>query len=304
MKAIWPLLVWGRRHPKSSIVVGAVAMLLLISGVASAVSPAKSSASSGVSTIPAPSPTADSALPTESASPTATPAQTPTPSATPSPTVSPTPASALVITAAGAIKPDSALTPGQTFAGVTAAQVCVSGYSASVRDVPDSVRRAVFAAYGIDYAQHAQYELDHLISLELGGDNAGANLWPEPLNGSGGAKVKDKIEDKLHSLVCSGQLSLSTAQQAIARDWSAAYAKYYGIAVVYPTQAPAPVYTPPPPAYTPPAPVYTQPAPAPAGNVVHPGSFCAPQGATGVTDRGTPMVCGPASDGRNRWHSG
>ncbi|MEU1529816.1 hypothetical protein [Streptomyces fagopyri] len=35
---------------------------------------------------------------------------------------------------------------------------------------------------------------------------------------------------------------------------------------------------------------------------VHPGSYCSPPGATGVTQAGTPMVCGPASDGRNRWH--
>jgi hypothetical protein len=82
---------------------------------------------------------------------------------------------------------------------------------------------------------------------------------------------------------------------------------------------PAPVRTttppPPPPVQTqapPPAPVQTQaPAPvapppvqstAPSTNYVHPGAFCAPAGATGVTDRGTAMVCGPASDGRNRWH--
>jgi hypothetical protein len=40
------------------------------------------------------------------------------------------------------------------------------------------------------------------------------------------------------------------------------------------------------------------------GAIVHPGAFCAPVGARGVTTAGTPMVCGPASDGRNRWHSG
>jgi uncharacterized membrane protein YgcG len=41
------------------------------------------------------------------------------------------------------------------------------------------------------------------------------------------------------------------------------------------------------------------------GNVgtVHPGSFCSPQGATGVTKAGTLMVCGPGTDGRNRWRS-
>ncbi|NIL50942.1 PASTA domain-containing protein [Streptomyces sp. 2BBP-J2] len=36
---------------------------------------------------------------------------------------------------------------------------------------------------------------------------------------------------------------------------------------------------------------------------VHPGSYCSPPGATGVTKAGTPMVCGPGSDGRNRWRS-
>lgn len=36
---------------------------------------------------------------------------------------------------------------------------------------------------------------------------------------------------------------------------------------------------------------------------VHPGSFCSPRGATGVSAAGTPMVCGPGSDGQNRWRS-
>jgi hypothetical protein len=36
------------------------------------------------------------------------------------------------------------------------------------------------------------------------------------------------------------------------------------------------------------------------GPVVHAGSYCDPPG-TGVTSKGTPMVCRPAKDGRNRW---
>jgi len=40
----------------------------------------------------------------------------------------------------------------------------------------------------------------------------------------------------------------------------------------------------------------------PAGGFVHPGAFCSPVGATGVTDRGTPMVCSTtASDSYARW---
>jgi hypothetical protein len=57
---------------------------------------------------------------------------------------------------------------------------------------------------------------------------------------------------------------------------------------------------------TPPTPFIaptTTPPPATGTNIVHPGSFCAPAGANGVTTAGTRMICGPASDGRNRWHA-
>lgn len=64
---------------------------------------------------------------------------------------------------------------------------------------------------------------------------------------------------------------------------------------------PAPAYTPPPvvprPAYTPPV------QPQQASGTVHPGSFCSSPGATGVTTTGKAMVCGPATDGKNRWKS-
>jgi hypothetical protein len=54
------------------------------------------------------------------------------------------------------------------------------------------------------------------------------------------------------------------------------------------------------------APKTTPAAPKPASpRVVHPGAFCSPAGATGVTSAGTPMVCGPtANSTRNRWHRG
>ena len=38
--------------------------------------------------------------------------------------------------------------------------------------------------------------------------------------------MKDRLEDKLHELVCSGQLDLKTAQQVIAANWIEAYKKY------------------------------------------------------------------------------
>ena len=73
-------------------------------------------------------------------------------------------------------------------------------------------------------------EYDHLISLELGGDpNDPANLWVEPNDKPSATSTyntKDALENRLNSLVCSGQLTLAAAQQAIATNWVAAYQTY------------------------------------------------------------------------------
>jgi hypothetical protein len=71
--------------------------------------------------------------------------------------------------------PDRRCTPGATF-NVGAAQVCVSGYSQRVRNVPASEKRQVYAEYGIRTHSSGQYEVDHLIPLELGGSNSIRNL--------------------------------------------------------------------------------------------------------------------------------
>ncbi len=125
------------------------------------------------------------------------------------------------------ILPDPNLTPGDTL-DVTLEDVCTPGYSRKVRHVPIEVKRQVYAEYGIRHHRPGEYEVDHLISLELGGSNSIRNLWPEsfetqPWN----ARVKDALENELHRLVCSRQLDLRTAQQEIATNWIAAYKKYF-----------------------------------------------------------------------------
>jgi hypothetical protein len=121
--------------------------------------------------------------------------------------------------------PDPKLTPGDVL-DVTPQDFCVSGYSSKVRDVPQSVKDQAYQEYGITSHQPGQYEVDHLISLELGGSNSIRNLWPESYTGEWNAREKDKLENKLHELVCSGSLDMKTAQQAIATNWIAAYEKY------------------------------------------------------------------------------
>ena len=119
--------------------------------------------------------------------------------------------------------PNRRLTPGAALPGVTAAQVCRSGWASAHRNVSLSEKDAVYAEYGI--ASHAaySYEIDHLVPLELGGANSEANLWPEPYHAAGGATAKDGLEDYLHARVCAGQLSLARAQHEIAANWYRAW---------------------------------------------------------------------------------
>ncbi len=124
--------------------------------------------------------------------------------------------------ASGAL-PDSACTPGAIVQSATREQICQPGYARNVRDVPDSEKEQVYAEYGIASHQPGQYEVDHLISLELGGSNDVANLWPEAANPRPGYHEKDQVENYLHDQVCSGAIGLGQAQQEIAANWLAVY---------------------------------------------------------------------------------
>jgi len=104
----------------------------------------------------------------------------------------------------------------------------VSGYSSSVRNVPYSEWTAVYREYGIAHHYSGQYEVDHLISLELGGSNSIANLWPEAAKPTPGFHQKDTLENYLHRQVCSGAMTLAAAQRIIATNWLAENRKVYG----------------------------------------------------------------------------
>jgi hypothetical protein len=125
--------------------------------------------------------------------------------------------------------PDSTCTPGVVSAAVTQANldatICRSGYSSSVR-APESETESFKKKIMVSYAEPgslSDYELDHLVSLELGGSNDAGNLWPE-LNDhpSGAINSKDLVENALHSAVCDRAVTLAEAQNAIATDWTTA----------------------------------------------------------------------------------
>jgi hypothetical protein len=97
--------------------------------------------------------------------------------------------------------------------------VCLHSTQERRRVSPEAHRQA-FAEYGLSYPQpRGSFEVDHLIPLELGGDNTIANLWPEAAEPVPGFHEKDRVENYLHRQVCSGAMGLADAQRDIARDW-------------------------------------------------------------------------------------
>jgi hypothetical protein len=133
------------------------------------------------------------------------------------------------------IYPDPGRTPGAMNPGITQeniqATICNPRWSTkSIR--PDAsytnrLKIEQIAEYGYSDIRLKDYEEDHFIPLELGGNPTDPkNLWPEPFESSvpdGGAHAKDKVENYLHAEVCSGSLTLDQAQREISEDWYRVY---------------------------------------------------------------------------------
>lgn len=129
--------------------------------------------------------------------------------------------------------PDPKLTPGATDPAVTQATIrttiCVDGYTKTVRSVTEAERQEVARRYGVPVADlKTRVEIDHFESLEIGGSNDLANLWPQYYKTSSdppeylGAREKDVVETHLKKQVCSGAMTLVAAQEAIHR-WPELY---------------------------------------------------------------------------------
>ena len=132
------------------------------------------------------------------------------------------------------VLPRRDLTPGATDPRVTQRNIrntiCRPGYTATVRppfEYTNAMKHRLMQAYGVQGSIH-DYELDHLIPLELGGcPECQTNLWPQSRTVFPGAAEKDEVEDYLHHQVCSGALPLAEAQREIASDWYAVYQRLH-----------------------------------------------------------------------------
>jgi hypothetical protein len=73
------------------------------------------------------------------------------------------------------------------------------------------------------------------VPKELDGSHSIKNLWPESYRISPwNARVKDRLENRLHELLCDGELDLKTAQCEIAANWIEAYKKYVTLVRIHP----------------------------------------------------------------------
>ena len=136
-----------------------------------------------------------------------------------------------LIAAAPLDMPDPTATPGTINPAVTQTNIsqtiCVRGWTATVRPPVEYTSR--LKRQMLSNLDPRDYELDHLVPLELGGHPTDPrNLWPELWSGACGAHVKDKLENTLHRLVCGGRITLWQAQTEIAGDWEASYRKRIG----------------------------------------------------------------------------
>ena len=114
------------------------------------------------------------------------------------------------------VRADPVRTPGVLNADVTQATIgstiCRRGWTRTVRppvEYTNALKKKQMRMYG-ESGRLSDYQEDHLISLELGGHPTDPrNLWPEPYPR---ASEVDSIENDLNAKVCSGALSLETAQ--------------------------------------------------------------------------------------------
>ena len=112
---------------------------------------------------------------------------------------------------------DPRRTPGVLNPDVTQANIrstiCKHGWTSTIRpptDYTNELKRRQMRQYG-ETGLISDYQEDHLISLELGGDPTDPrNLWPEPYPR---ASQMDQQENELNAEVCNGGLTLAAAQQ-------------------------------------------------------------------------------------------
>jgi hypothetical protein len=134
--------------------------------------------------------------------------------------------------------PDPRCTPGAINPTVTLAVLqggkfktgCERNRASSV-----AAKNKTYDEYDVPHPAHNRgrnqvCELDHLVSLELGGADTVDNIWPQcgpdhEMLAKRYFKIKDGVENYLAVQVRDGHIDLQTAQRGIAKDWTSYISK-------------------------------------------------------------------------------
>lgn len=108
--------------------------------------------------------------------------------------------------------------------------ICKTGWTATVRPPVSFTNKIKNDLASSLHVKAADFELDHAISIELGGAPSSINnLWMQSYNIPLGARQKDVVETYLKNEVCKGEITLEQAQRAVMSDWPAIYQAKKGI---------------------------------------------------------------------------
>jgi hypothetical protein len=134
----------------------------------------------------------------------------------------------------GMLLPNAKCTPGAINPTVTQTVLRAPGFTTDcIRNevTSEDQKNKTYAWYGIkppqgdDKGESQTCELDHLISLELGGGDGLANIWPQcgpdkVTLDERYFKIKDKVENYLGEMVKAGKMGLDEARRGISTDWT------------------------------------------------------------------------------------
>jgi hypothetical protein len=110
--------------------------------------------------------------------------------------------------------------------------ICIPNWTSTVRPnttYTNKLKLKQLTEFNFVDKDPKNYEEDHIISISLAGSvDSPDNLIPQSYIGKCNARIKDKIEVKLHRLICSRKITLQQAQTEISQDWVASYNKRIG----------------------------------------------------------------------------
>ncbi len=125
--------------------------------------------------------------------------------------------------------PNAKLTPGK-----------VAASEKDRQGVTIAMEQKVFRRYHLPWERRAEFKIDHLIPLELGGADTIDNLWPQKIRAKPyGADRKELLTEVLLQKVRAGKMTVAQAQEEIRRDWIDAFIDHVGMVYLKPGLLPA-----------------------------------------------------------------